>query len=138
MKKLIFSIFSLSLLTLASCQRDDDPPAPSAAQQILGKWRLQKAIDEYYHPVNTLIDTDEIIGEPGDSVVFKSDNKVYVYSPTDGDDVTSYLLLNDTTIRIEDEIYKIRKLDARELYLYQEYVQQQIDERYVQRLYFVR
>lgn len=137
MKNIIYSILGLSLFALISCQ-NDDVPEPTTQQKILGAWKLQKAVDEYYQPVNTLIETDEYLGVAGDSVVFKSDNMVYSYSPVEGNDETTYQILNDTTIRIEDELYKIRKLSATELNLFQEHLEPAVDERYIQRLYFVR
>ena len=137
MKKIIYSVVCLSLFILAACN-GKDTPEPTTQQKLLGKWRVQKEIDEYYQPVTTLLETEQIDGQPGDSIVFKTDGNVYSYSPTYGDDFTNYEVLNDTTVKIEDELYMIRKLTTTELYLYNDYVNQMGNERYVQRLYFVR
>ncbi|HEY0680180.1 MAG TPA: hypothetical protein VGD17_17970 [Chitinophagaceae bacterium] len=137
MRKVVFSIVSLSLFLLCACQADDSP-TPSTSQMILGKWRLQKAIDEYYHPVNVLLETENVDGEIGDSVIFKSNNEVYSYSLAHGEEVTTYEILNDTTIKIEDELYKIRRLTNQELHLYMEETDPVLDERYIQKLYFLR
>lgn len=138
MKKIIYSVVCLSLFLLAACQGKDNTPEPTTQQKLLGKWRVQKEIDEYYQPVNTLLETEQIDGQAGDSIVFKTDGNVYSYSPTYGDDFTNYEVLNDTTVKIEDELYMIRKLTPAELYLYNEYTNQAANERYVQRIYFVR
>ena len=136
MKKIVYSVVCLSIFMLSACN-SKDITEPTTEQQLLGTWRFQKEINEFYQPTNVLLETEEIPGEPGDSIVFKNDGKVYSYSTVYGEEVTTYQLFNDTTIEIEDEIYKIRKLTTTELYLYNEYVQP-VDEKYVQRLYFVR
>jgi len=137
MKKIIYSVVCLSLFMLAACQ-SKDMPEPTTQQKLLGKWRVQKEVDEYYNPIPRLLETEEILGDPGDSIVFKTDGNVYSYSPTYGDDFTNYEILNDTTVKIEDELYMIRKLTASELYLYNEYINTAADEKYIQKLYFVR
>lgn len=137
MRKVIFSILCLSLLAMVSCQKDDIPE-PTTEQKLSGKWKLQRVVEEYYQPINTLIDSEETPGREGDAVEFKANGIVHVYSLIDGDDETTYEILNDTTMLIEDEMYKIRKLTSTELNLFQDYVEPGGDERYVQRVYFVR
>lgn len=137
MKKVIFSILGLCLFTLVSCQKDDSPE-PATQEKLLGRWKIDRVIEESYKPVNTLVDTEVTPGRDGDAVEFKSNGVVNVYSTIDGDDETTYEVLNDTTVKIEDEIYKIRKLTPTELNLYQEWQGQAIDERFVQKIYFIR
>jgi hypothetical protein len=137
MKNVILSALCLSLLVLTACQRDDDP-VPTTSDMLMGKWKLQKAIDEYYQPINVLLETDEVIGEADDSIVFKNNSKLYSYSATYGEEVTEYQVLNDTTLLIEDELYKIRKLTNTELNLFLDHTEQSLNERYVQKLYFIR
>jgi len=135
MKKIILAMLCATAV-LVACKRDD--VSPRTADKILGTWRLQKAVDEYYQPMNTLVDKEETIGLPGDSVVFKSNNEVYTYSPVDGNDMTTYEVLNETTLKVEDETYEIKKLTNNELYLYQDHKEPAVNTRYVQHLYFVR
>ena len=137
MRKVIFSILGLCLFTLVSCQKDDTPE-PTTQGKLLGKWKIDRIIEEYYKPVNTLLDTEETPGRDGDAVEFKSNGVVYVYSEIDGDDETTYEVLNDTTVKIEDEIYKIRKLTPTELNLYQEWEEPGMNEKFIQRIYFVK
>ena len=136
MKK-ILAMLCLSALVLTACQKDD-APEPLNSEKILGTWRLQKAVDEYYQPVNTLVSTDEVIGTVGDSIVFKNNGEVYTYSPTEGNDKTTYRFINENTIEIEDELYEIKTLTTTELYLYMDHTDPAINERYVQKLYLVR
>lgn len=135
MRKVFYSILGLCLLTLVSCQKDS---AETTLQKLSGVWKMEKVIDEYYRPVNTLIDSDETPGRDGDAVEFKDNGVVHVYSKIEGDDETTYELLNDNTIKIEDEIYTITKLTSAELNLLQDHTEPGSDERFVQRIYFVR
>lgn len=137
MRKVIFSILGLCLFTLVSCQKDDIPE-PTTQAKLLGRWKIDRIIEEYYKPVNTLIDTEETDGREGDAAEFAPNGVVYVYSVIDGDDETTYELLDDTTIKIEDEIYKIRKLTTTELNLYQEWEEPGMNERFTQTIYFVK
>ena len=137
MRKIVYSVVCLSVILLAACQSKDVPEL-TTQEKLMGKWKLQKEIDEYYQPQPVLLETEEIAGLDGDSIVFKNDGNVYAYSPIYGNDVTNYQVLNDTTVEIEDELYRIRKLTATELYLYNEYIEPTADEKYIQKLYFVR
>ena len=106
---------------------------------ILGKWSLVKTIEEEYHPVSTLVYHDEYIGLPGDSIVFKPNGLAYSYE--DGDtqaEETEYHLLNDSTVSIEDEIYKIRKLSDTEYYFHQEEIEISFDEKWIYEVYLKR
>lgn len=137
MRKVIFSILGLMMLTLVACQ-SKDTLEPTTEQKLAGKWKIERVIDEYYKPVNTLVDSEETAGREGDAVEFKANGIVYVYSEIDGDDETTYQILNDTTVKIEDEVYIIKKLTATQLDLLQDYTEPGTDERYVQRIYFVK
>jgi hypothetical protein len=136
MKKIILAMLCVSAVVFTSCKKDD--AGPETAEKILGAWKLQKAVDEYYQPVNTLVDIEETLGTAGDSVVFRKDNMVYSYSDVEGDDVAPYEIVNETTIKIEDELYDIKKLTSTQLYLHQDHKEAATNSRYVQRLYFVR
>ena len=135
MKKIILML-CLPALMLTSCQRDDDDPEPTTAQKILGAWKVDRAIDEDYHPINTLVDLEEYVGLPGDSVVFKTDGLVYTYSDVDGNDETDYIVVDDKTIKIEDELYEIKTLTDKELFLFLEEKDQTLYKRFVHKLYF--
>ncbi len=138
MKKIILAMLCLPAFVLTSCQRDDDEPLPTTSTKILGAWKVDRAIDEDYHPINTLVDLEEYVGLPGDSVVFKTDGFVYTYSDIDGNDETDYIVLDEKTIKIEDEVYEIKTLTDKELFLYLEEKDLAQDKRFVQKLYFKR
>ena len=137
MKQIILVMFCTSAIVLTSCQHDD-VPEPTTSEKVLGAWKIVKVIDEDYAPINTLVSVDEYIGLPGDSIVFKTNGMVYTYSAIAGDDVTDYIVVDDKTIKIEDELYEIKNLTGTELYLYLEETDQPQNTRYVQKMYFKR
>jgi hypothetical protein len=134
MKKIVFPVICLVLL-IASCQPDPVEPPPTNRDKILGKWHLDRDYSEYYQPSTVLLDYEEYIGEPEDSVVFRKNNIMVAYPE---EEYLEYHFVNDSTISIDDEEYKIRKLTSTELYLFQEESITATDERYVIRGYLSR
>lgn len=139
MKKLYYVFGALALLLSAACQPDAvEPPVNPARENILGKWKMDKNYSDYYQPANVLMDSEEYIGQPGDSVVFMRNNLLYAYAPPSMIDEFDYHFVNDSTIIVDEEEYKIRKLTATELYLYQEEINPVTNERFIARGYFYR
>jgi hypothetical protein len=136
MKKLSVIALLSVFVFLAACTREKDE---DMNRDYLGTWKLDKTIEEEYHPINTLSYRDEYIGLPGDSVVIKANGIMYSYE--DGDPVaeeTEYELTNDSTISIDGEMYKIRKLTDTEFYLHQEEIDQAFDEKWIYQIYLKR
>lgn len=138
MKRSMLAIIPLSFLLLASCQRDKDDLREQTKIKILGKWRLDKAVEEEYKPVNTLISSDEEHGLPGDSVVFRADGIAMTYSDIYGPEEIAYEVSNNSTIILDDENYKIGKLTDTEFYLYQEETDLSAGEKWVYKIYLIR
>jgi hypothetical protein len=135
MKKLPVAALFVAFVFLAACTREKD----DINTDILGTWKLDRYVDEEYHPINTLISRDEEQGLPGDSVVFKANGTVYSYQ--DGfpePDETDYKFINDSTVRIEYEKYKIRKISDTEFYLHQEEIDRALDEKWIYQVYLKR
>ncbi|HEY1112769.1 MAG TPA: hypothetical protein VGE66_04390 [Chitinophagaceae bacterium] len=134
MKKTLFTMFSLSALVAVSCQKDPDVQRVEP-QKLLGKWLLERAVEETYSPATTLTDREEYLGEPGDSIVFRPNNVLYSY---DGPymEETEYRLLDNNRLRIEQEEWTIEALNEQELTLVQD--ETEMNERYVIRLFLVR
>lgn len=128
MKKISFIIVGLSALLFISCQKDtneaDTAPIQNKAK-ILGKWKLESHVEKYYEPVNTLTENYEYIGEAGDSVVFRSDDLVYSYTPrfNQNPEISDYKLKGLNKIEIDDEEYTIVKLTDTQLHLYIEEIE---------------
>lgn len=139
MKKLQIITICVLLIMLAACRREDSLDTYQANPLLLGKWQLINLVEEYYQPVDVLMDHDEAPGEPGDSVIFKSDNQVSFFidiSPGEEEDIYPYEWINDSTIKIDGEHYTIRNLTANELTLYKDETKN--NERNVETAYFTR
>ena len=134
--------FCVLFIALASCNRVDPISSEDVVKEkLLGKWQFQRGIDETYSPAGALISYEEEIGAPGDSGIFKNNNLLYDYRTVGTEvieEVTEYRIINDTTINIDDEDYKIRKLTETELYLYQEEFDARLNEIDIRRGYFIR
>ena len=134
MKKVLFTLVTLSVLFFVSCKKEE-VEQQSQKEKLLGKWMLQRAQEELYSPATNLISSDEYIGEPGDSLVFMRNDILYSYTDSDVEE-TNYNLVNDSTLDIEQERWKIATLTDRELTLVQD--ETLMNERYVLRIFMVR
>jgi hypothetical protein len=145
MKKLSIAGFIVLLFVIAGCQKEksEDNNAKKLAEykaKLQGTWKLQKTEEEYWHPVNTLINTDIIQGEAGDSAVF-TDKLVKGYQDINGqpeEDVYDYHWVNDSTITFDDERYVIRNLTDTELYLHSEEIRTSDNTKDVYKVFLVR
>jgi hypothetical protein len=134
MRKALFPLLGLAVLTAASCGKD--PEVMKSKKDLLhGKWMMQRAVEELYSPATTLIDSDEVVGEPSDSLVFKPNNILYSYEGS-FEEQSEYQLVNDSTLHIEQERWKVTTLNERELTLVQD--ETFMNERYVIRIFLVR
>ncbi len=133
MKKISVAAFLALILLACTREKEDDPNQP-----FLGAWKLDKIVEEDYHPVHTLLSRDEDLGKEGDSVIFKANGAVFTYSDEGRIEEDEWELMTDSTLRIEYEIYKIMKLTDREFYLREEDIDQALDEKWVYELYLRR
>jgi hypothetical protein len=99
-----------------SCKKSNDEPAtpPSVAQMALGKWKIYRMVESAYSPANTLISQNIELGQPGDSLVFKTDNKLYSYVGGSLEETLNYSILNDSTLLIDRMNFKINKINTAE------------------------
>ena len=134
--------FCVLIIALASCNRVDPIPSEDVVKEkLLGKWQYQRGTDETYTPAGVLVSLSEEIGTPDDSAIFKSNNLIYDYRKVGNEiieEITEYHIVNDSTINIDEEDYKIRKLTDTELYLYQEEFDARLNELDIRRLYLIR
>jgi hypothetical protein len=128
----------MGALTLTACKKDNDAELQATKNKVLGKWQVLRYQEEYYHPVSTLAGTDGYDGQPGDSLVFKSDGTVTTYSNGSADEELPYHLPNANTIMIESETYKISKITDTEFNLYGDETDKANDERYVMKISLTR
>lgn len=121
MKKTFVAALSICTLLFTSCNKDSlAPKQNSTTEKIMGKWMLVKYQEQTYNAANTLIFSNERLGDQSDSLVFKQDGKLYTYSDTEGRSVDEYQVANDQQIRIEMEDWNIAKLTDTEFELLSE------------------
>jgi hypothetical protein len=136
MKKVSVAALLLAFIFINACTREKDE---DYKPEMLGAWKLDRTVEEDYHPINTLEESNEYTGGPGDSIIFKANGLAYSYEDGSTEpEETEYKLLNDSTIRIEFETFKIRKLTSTEFNLMEDEIDHANDERWVYSIYLKR
>jgi hypothetical protein len=136
MKKLSVAALLIAIFCITACTKPKDE---NKNYSFLGKWMLDKTVEEEWAPINTLSYSDEYTGLAGDSIVFKANGLAYSYEDGDTEaEETEWKLINDSTIRIEFENYTIKKLTDTEFYFRQEDVDQALNEKWVYEVYLKR
>lgn len=135
MKRLSVSALLVLFIVLSACTREK---TEVFNPKILGKWMVDRHVEEDYHPINTLTDSEEYIGKAGDSVIFLANRTTITYTDEGAMHEDDYKFLNDSTLRIEYETYKIRKLTDTEFYLHEEEVDNALNEKWVYKIYLKR
>jgi hypothetical protein len=126
MKKISFMLAGLCMVFLISCSKGTDgeltPLIIVKEEQLLGKWKLEKVVEQYYEAGNPDPDTDTWPGQPGDSIVFKNHGLMYVYEPGFPDDpeALAYELKGWNKLVIDDLDFTIREITESKLRLYSE------------------
>jgi hypothetical protein len=139
MKKNIIALLSICSIMLTSCQKEPPETAEKTiAAKILGKWMLVKHSEETFSATNNLIYNTERIGDGSDSLIFRANGRLLIYSNTDGNYIENYQVVNDKTLRIEKEDWTISLLDDKELNLISEEIDANTKERDVAKAFFKR
>lgn len=119
MKKLI-PIALLAVLVVTSCKDEEPIPDPTpltTAEKLQNKWNITSVIDYNYKGASTtLVDTDTLDIQVGAYFDFRADNKLY--ENWDGDlDTSDYQIINDNSISISGDAFKINTLTSTTLKL---------------------
>lgn len=138
--KTLFVLSITALISLTACQRESDPitPEPTTEQKVAGKWKLQKVNIDYYTPISVLNDTQEYIGGPADSLVFKPGGLVYSYDGSPAPEILSYSIPDNMHIIIDGERFLIKELNTAKFRIYSDSVDVAANERIVTDVYMVR
>jgi hypothetical protein len=105
----------------AACKKDkNDTPEPTPLSKVQGRWNYFRTVTTSFNN-NVQISQDTDNGATGDSLVFKADQKVYVYEGGVFQFSAPYSVPSATTIVIDGDTSAITKLTSNELsYLYKE------------------
>ena len=121
MKKTFIAMLGTCFTLFISCQGEQLPIKDELVKQnILGKWMLVKHKEETYSAANTIAYKNERAGDKSDSIIFKPNGKLYTYSDIDGSEIIDYEVIDDQTLRVENEHWKIVTLTATQLDLLSE------------------
>ena len=108
MKKMTNAVGLVLLLTFffIACKKDDKK---TTAQKIEGTWKIDSDVTHAF--VNNVHYYDTTFAEPGSTIEFRKDGKVYsIYQ--NSKDTSTYSLSGDTKIIIDDEPYDIKTLNS--------------------------
>jgi hypothetical protein len=101
-------ILSVGMLALASCKKDD--PQPSVGEQIVGTWNLEVVESQEFFNGTLVLDTNFTF--PGTQVEFLNNGTMYLRVFGIAADTNQWVLVNNSTIKIDDEINTILLLNG--------------------------
>jgi hypothetical protein len=101
----------LMLIALVSCKKDD--PQPSVGEQIVGTWNLEAVESKEYFNGTLVLDTTFTF--PGTQVEFLNNGTMYLRVFGIAADTNQWVLVNNSTLKIDDEANTILKIDANNL-----------------------
>lgn len=101
----------IAFTILASCDKDDDPPAT-----LKGRWNLVNYTEKEYSN-NLLINT---VVEPGGGIQydFQNNDRLIITEPGQPDNIVSYVILSSTEVEIGFQRFEIRDLTNSSVTLY--------------------
>lgn len=112
MKKTIL-VFGIAVVALSSCSKDSsttpDPVVKTKTQLIQQKWIMDKQYVIDFDGVSTLDTTFSYSGSGGDYIEFSTNGKAYT-SFLGELDSTTYHIINDDSIKIDDVSFRITTL----------------------------
>lgn len=110
MKTLLNSavILSVGMLALASCKKDD--PQPTVGEQIVGIWNLEAVESQEFFNGTLVLDTT--FSFPGTQVEFLNNGTLFLKVFGFITDTNQWVLVNNSTIKIDDEINTILLLNG--------------------------
>ena len=116
MKKLCMSAIVLAaLVSVVSCDKDDDKPNNSTLSKLQAKWGVQNIQMEFSDGDSTYT------GTAADYLDFRTDNRVYSQVQNEKDTL-DYKLVNDTTLVIDGDTSKISQLTGSQFVVVEKFV----------------
>ena len=139
--KAVWALFiGISLLNLPSCTKNDIGIRiqKEAWQKIIGKWTLERKIEQVYEPIPVLSVTNTITYGPDDYYFFNTNLFVDVQTGGLPREQWIYEVINPTQIIINDSIWRIEKLDPDELILLRDINKVTDNKRFVTKMFLRR
>jgi hypothetical protein len=137
--RLLFLLIGLTFL-LSSCTKEDIGPKlrREAEEKILGKWNVEKIVQQEYQPIPTLMKTDEYTGNSEDFYFFKSPELVAISTNSAPQSDNYFNVVNPTQMWIGDKVWRITELSDRKMTLNLDRYDVDNDKRSVTNIYLTR
>lgn len=125
------------LIICASCEKPAVAPElkRKTEEKLLGRWMLERTVEEIYAPISSLNSLVEYIGTNGDFYVFKANQFAEINSLQTGRLDMNYEVYNPYQLMIENTLWRIEKLTINELHLVLDKNDASTYKRYVTRVY---
>ena len=139
MKAPLLIILSATFL-LFSCAKEDIGPKlrREAHEKILGKWNIEKIVQQQYEPIPTLVSTNEYAGTSNDYYIFKSDEVVAINTTSTPQTDLNFEVINPYQIWIGDDVWRITELSDKKLILNKDRNDVDKNKRSVTNIYLIR
>ena len=116
--KLAVAVLASSILLVVSCKKEAASAPPTTQEKVLGKWKIQSVVDNFYYSGSA-----HILAYPigaTDYADFRNDGKIYFYE-FGNYDTTGYGIISDTKLWLDTpaDIYDIQALTNSAMKLYQ-------------------
>ena len=136
---LMLLILSATFL-LFSCTKEDIGPKlkREAHEKILGKWNIEKIVQQQYEPIPTLVSTNEYTGTSNDYYFFKSDEVVAINTTSTPQTDLNFEVVNPYQIWIGDDAWRITELSDKKLILNRDRNDVENNKRSVTNIYLIR
>jgi hypothetical protein len=110
--KTFLLILGSCILLSSSCEKEDLAPRlrRETAEKIMGKWMVERTINQVYDPLPTLSSTKESAGTADDFFDFKTDALAEVKSAASGSKMEEYMVWNPYQVKIGDVSWRIEEL----------------------------
>jgi hypothetical protein len=135
----IFAFLTISILLLSACEKEDLAPKlrRETADKMMGKWMVQRTIDQVYDPLPTLSSTIEVLGTANDYFDFQANELVEIKTSYSAR-LEDYRVWNPSQVMVGEVVWWIEKLTATELVLKLDRNDAVQYRRYVTRIYLSR
>ena len=140
MKAPLMSLIICASIFLFSCTKEDIGPKlkREAHEKILGKWNIEKIVQQEYEPIPTLVSTNEYAGTANDYYFFKSDEVVAINTTSTPQTDLNFEVINPYQIWIGSDAWRITELSDKKLILNKDRNDVVNNKRSVTNIYLVR
>ena len=132
--KTVFKFLLAASAFLISCEKGQGP-GPELRKQteekLMGRWHVEKVVNQEYQPIPTLKSTNEHTGTTEDYYTFKTANKVEIGAAPNSTVEVDFEVVNPNQVWIHDKAWRITEHTATKLTLMEDRNDPANNKRYV-------